>query len=206
MKLKHGRRHEEGNKTGKVSSSSHLGIIFATEPLLTKCSSNQIWVRNKHCTKNKINTAQKTDLVTFTEEVFNGKLHFLCSENGIKRPCQVQPTSWNFLVLKKVLWFEAYHKLSHRVPSQKQLKDIHWENPTLNKTQVHMIMDIWEIGINYLRETCNQIKLKKKMVSSKTPFFVIWAHFGSILYSPFCFSWHWILTWQLCMEVLRFQS
>ena len=52
-----------------------------------------------------------------------------------------------------------------------------------------MIMDIWAIGINYLLETCTQIKFKKKkMVSGKTPFLVIWARFGSILYSPFYLS------------------
>ena len=70
------------------------------------------------------------------------------------------PVPTNILVLKKLLWFEAYYKLSHRVPSQKQLKYIHWENPTLSKTQVHMIMDIWEIDINYFRETCTQIKFQ----------------------------------------------
>ena len=45
-----------------------------------------------------------------------------------------------------------------------------------------MIMDIWEIGINYLLETCTQIKFKKKK------WFVaklrsLW--FGLIL-GPFC--------------------
>ena len=45
-----------------------------------------------------------------------------------------------------------------------------------------MIMDIWEIGINYLLETCTQIKFKKKkwLVAKLRS---LW--FGLIL-GPFC--------------------
>ena len=31
------------------------------------------------------NPQETADLVTFTEEILNGKLHFLCSVRGIKR-------------------------------------------------------------------------------------------------------------------------
>ena len=41
-----------------------------------KRSDAMVRIRLLHCTKN-------TDLVTFTEEFFNGKLHFLCSVGGL---------------------------------------------------------------------------------------------------------------------------
>ena len=34
-----------------------------------------------HCTKNEV-FQETADLVTFTEEILNGKLHFLCSDNA----------------------------------------------------------------------------------------------------------------------------
>ena len=34
------------------------------------------YLKNIHCTKN----SQTVDLVTFTEEILNGKLHFFCSD------------------------------------------------------------------------------------------------------------------------------
>ena len=36
-------------------------------------------IRKLHCTRNEVFHEGTADLVTFTEEIFNGKLHFLCS-------------------------------------------------------------------------------------------------------------------------------
>ena len=41
------------------------------------------YMNGNHCTKNDVFHVvlqQTADLVTFTEEILNGKLHFLCSE------------------------------------------------------------------------------------------------------------------------------
>ena len=43
------------------------------------------------------------DLVTFTEEIFNGKLHFLCSESSIKDIWQGPKYTSEFQTLKFLL-------------------------------------------------------------------------------------------------------
>ena len=53
----------------------------ALEKVLSNVTSNLRlpsvrYLKNIHCTKN----SQTVDLVTFTEEILNGKLHFFCSE------------------------------------------------------------------------------------------------------------------------------
>ena len=50
--------------------------------------------------KNSANFQVAVDLVTFTEEIFNGELHFLCSERACALPMLVMIIEANFLVAK----------------------------------------------------------------------------------------------------------
>ena len=51
---------------------------FLISPTLDKKLSFPLWISSV----NVIKSAGTADLVTFTEEILNGKLHFLCSANS----------------------------------------------------------------------------------------------------------------------------
>ena len=51
----------------------------------------------------------KWDLVTFTEEILDGKLHFLCSEiEAISRKCFLKNMSPTETLSKKRLWHKCF--------------------------------------------------------------------------------------------------
>ena len=66
------------------SRMNHFHLSFPARATQIKHLLNHL----KHCTKNwsfplrisSVNPQCSGDLVTFTEEILNGKLHFLCSE------------------------------------------------------------------------------------------------------------------------------
>ena len=59
--------------------------------------------------------AETADLVTLTEEIFNGKLHFLCSEscrNFIKKETLVQVFSCEFCEISKNTFFTQHLRVT----------------------------------------------------------------------------------------------
>ena len=65
-----------------LSTSMHGYAQILQQPLSVHCTKNEsfsVWISS-------VNVKKATDLLTFTEEILNGKLNFLCSDRVYSIP------------------------------------------------------------------------------------------------------------------------
>ena len=124
------------------------------------------------------------DLVTFTEEIFNEKLHFLCSDSILSHANHnyANNSSWfiktddNITLFWTVFgfgkWFSYFNweRLAY-VFSKKKLWKTFWAYDVFLKFQMRILLQQYVYGMNSLK-----LFLMKQEINMKETTLIYWSH------------------------------